>query len=144
MKLTIILETAENDFQGVISHPDFTLLCLGDTMEDLMTSFREQIADLMVYELKDKAEWQGVTIEDIEFDYVATIEGIFDTFDFLKISAVAREVGINESQLRQYASGNKYPSFAIAKKIEQALHRLAQSMLSMQVAELPPTRVAAA
>lgn len=144
MKLTIILETADNDFQGVISHPDFTMLCMGDTMEELMGSFREQIDDLLLHELKDNPNWQGIKVEDIEFEYIATIEGIFDTFHFLKISAVAREVGINESQLRQYASGKKYPSFAIAKKIEQAIHRLGKSMLSMSVAQEPPIRVSAA
>ena len=137
MKLTIILETSDNDFQGVISHPDFSILGMEDSMEALMATFKEQIQGLLDNELKEKAEWQGVKIQDIEFDYVATIEGIFDTFSFLKISAVAREAGINESLLRQYANGIKYPSIPTAQKIERVLHRLAQSMLSMQVAQLP-------
>ena len=144
MKLTIILETADNDFQGVINHPKFTILAMEDSMEELLTSFSNQIQGFMDNELKDDMEWQGVKVGDIAFDYVATVEGIFDTFDFLKISAVAREAGINESQLRQYASGIKYPSIPTAKKIEQALHKLAHSMLSMQVAQLPTSRVQAA
>jgi hypothetical protein len=143
MKLTIILETADNDFQGVISHPSFTILAVEDSMDKLIDTFKEQIQGFLDNECKGLPEWEGIKIEDIEFDYAATVEGLFDTFDFLKISVIARETGINASQLRQYASGIKYPSIATAKKIEQALHRLAQSMLKMQVAQLPPSRVAA-
>ncbi len=143
MKLTIILEREDNELQGVISHPNFTIFAAEDTTDALIATFREQIQGFLDNECKDIPEWQGVKVEDIEFDYVATVEGLFDAFDFLKISAIAKEAGINASLLRQYASGIKYPSMATAKKIEQALHRLAQSMLQMQVAQLPLSRVAA-
>lgn len=143
MKLTIILETAENDFQGIISTDHFTILAAEDSMEALLTTFREQIQGFIDHECKGVAEWQNVNVADIEFDYVATIEGLFDSFPFLKISAVAHEAGINASLLRQYAAGIKYPSIPMAKKIEEAVHRLANLMLNMSVAQLPARAQAA-
>lgn len=142
MKLTIILETGdENDIQGLISNEYFSILEMAESLDALIASFRYQIQDYIEHEGKDKLEWQNVNVADIEFDFVATLDGLFDTFSFLKISTVAKEAGINPSLLRQYASGVKFPSLNVAQKIEQTIHRLAQSMLKMQVTHLSSSRI---
>jgi hypothetical protein len=144
MKLTIILETGDdNDIQGLISNEYFSMLDMAESLDDLIVSFRAQIQDYIEHEGKDKPEWQNVNVADIQFDFVATLEGLFDTFSFLKISTVAKEAGINPSLLRQYTSGVKFPSLSVAQTIEQTIHRLAQSMLQMQVTHLLPSRVTA-
>ena len=80
---------------------------------------------------------QELAFQDVEMPVLT--EGSI----LVKLKAAAlnhRDVWIQKGQ---YA-GIKYPSIPTAKKIEQALHKLAHSMLSMQVAQLPTSRVQAA
>jgi predicted transcriptional regulator len=53
---------------------------------------------------------------------------LFQEFDFLNISKVAKYAGIHAGLLRQYSSGVKHPSLNQAKKIEDTIHRLADEM----------------
>ena len=38
-----------------------------------------------------------------------TLEAFFNKIDELKISSIAKKANLQESLMRQYASGNKYP-----------------------------------
>jgi hypothetical protein len=53
--------------------------------------------------------------------------------DYLKIGSVAEHAGINPGLLRQYASGVKYPSPDQAKKIEDALHHIANELQDVSI-----------
>lgn len=55
-----------------------------------------------------------------------------DMFDAVKISAVAREAGMNPTLLRQYLSGIKQPSREQALRVQDALHRVAKRLLAVQ------------
>ena len=48
-------------------------------------------------------------------------------------SGFARVIGIKESQLNNYASGQKKPRAAQAKKIVNALHRLGNELISIKL-----------
>jgi hypothetical protein len=54
-----------------------------------------------------------------------------ETFEAVKISAVAKEAGMNPTLLRQYLSGIKRPSAEQALKVQNALHRVAQRLLEV-------------
>ena len=62
----------------------------------------------------------------------------FDAFKFVKISEVAKAAKLNPALVRAYGNGDKNPSLAQAQKIEEATHRLAQSLL---MARIVPTTV---
>ncbi|MDO8969945.1 MAG: hypothetical protein Q7U74_04595, partial [Saprospiraceae bacterium] len=55
-----------------------------------------------------------------------------ETFDALKVGSVAKEAGMNPTLLRQYLSGVKHPSPEQAKRVQDALHRVAQRLLEVQ------------
>lgn len=55
-----------------------------------------------------------------------------ETFDVVKVSAVAKEAGMNPTLLRQYLSGIKHPSREQALRVQDALHRVAQRLLEVQ------------
>ncbi len=54
-----------------------------------------------------------------------------ETFEVVKIGAVAKEAGMNPTLLRQYLSGIKHPSTEQALKVQNALHRVAQRLLEV-------------
>lgn len=55
-----------------------------------------------------------------------------ETFDALKVGAVAKEAGMNPTLLRQYLSGVKRPSPEQARRVQDALHRVAQRLLEVR------------
>ena len=58
---------------------------------------------------------------------------MFENFDFLNITKIAKYAEINYGLLRQYSSGVKHPLAAQAKKIESTLHILADEMQQASV-----------
>lgn len=68
--------------------------------------------------------------EDYDFEYVfcdipSLVSGYSDT---INQNSLARIAGMNESQMRQYASGIKKPSRKVLKRIEEGLHRYADDI----------------
>lgn len=55
-----------------------------------------------------------------------------ETFEVVKIGAVAKEAGMNPTLLRQYLSGVKHPSREQALRVQDALHRVAKRLLDVQ------------
>ncbi|AWW32403.1 hypothetical protein DN752_20910 [Echinicola strongylocentroti] len=70
-------------------------------------------------------DFEDVDPDTVEFVYLFDVYALFQRFDFLKISTVAKHAGMNPGLLRQYVSGAKNPSKEQAKRIEDTLHRLA-------------------
>lgn len=65
---------------------------------------------------------------DFEFvfcDIPSLVSGYSDT---INQNSLARIAGMNESQMRQYASGIKKPSRKVLKRIEEGLHRYADDI----------------
>ena len=96
----------------------------------------EQADALDVLELKLKMllqDFESVAPESIVFDIRYDVYSLFEQFDFLNISKVAKYAGIHPGLLRQYASGVKNPSLNQAKKIEETLHKLAGQMQKASV-----------
>jgi hypothetical protein len=53
------------------------------------------------------------------------------SFEVVKVGAVAKEAGMNATLLRQYVSGVKIPSPEQARRVQDALHRVAQRLLQV-------------
>lgn len=58
---------------------------------------------------------------------------LFDYFDWINVSKVAKRIGINSSLLRQYRSGNTYISEKQASKIEHGIHELSKELASVSL-----------
>ncbi len=55
-----------------------------------------------------------------------------ESFAVVKVGAVAKEAGMNATLLRQYVSGVKRPSIEQARRVQDALHRVAQRLLELR------------
>ena len=96
--------------------------------DNLIVEFADDVAQLDKQMKRLLKDFEELDPEAVEFVYLYDVYAIFDRFDFLNISKIAKHAGINPGLLRQYASGVKHPSAAQAKKIEDTIHHLAQEM----------------
>jgi hypothetical protein len=120
--IELIIEKGETGIWGRVNYNDNLISEQAETLDDLESKLKTLLYDF------ENVEPQNVTF-DIQYDVYA----LFEQFDFLNISKVARHAGIHPGLLRQYASGVKHPSLNQAKKIEETLHRLATQMQKASV-----------
>jgi hypothetical protein len=81
--------------------------------------------------IKALADFEG--LENVEFDYFYDMTMFFEKFNFLNQSKVAEMAGINPGLIRQYSSGHKQPSKEQVGKIETAVRKIANQLLSVQL-----------
>ncbi len=55
-----------------------------------------------------------------------------ESFEAVKVSAVAKEAGMNPALLRQNVSGVKHPSPEQSRRVQEALHRVARHLLELR------------
>lgn len=132
-KLDVIVERNDGHFWGRIEDKGFMPTGQGETLEGLLKNIKDSIEDYIKHEGKTDSFWGKINMNSIEFDIHYDLQAFFEEFDFLKITSVAKRAGINESLMRQYATGVKYPSAEQAKKIEDAIHNLARKMEQVSI-----------
>ncbi len=97
-------------------------------MPAVLENLRNLVDDYLAHEGKNHPQWQGVGPADIRFECTYDLTAFFEHFKELKISAIAARAGLNANLLQQYVSGNKRASESQAKKIEAAVHHLANEL----------------
>lgn len=75
-------------------------------------------------------DFEEVEITDFEVSYDLT--SFFEQYP-INISDVAKKSGINPGLMRQYASGNKYPSEERGKEIENAIHEIGRELVKVKL-----------
>ena len=133
MKLTIVLEPGDGETWGRIEAPFILLTTVGNTVEEVTNNLKGLIQDHLDHEGKEQVEWQNVQVKDITFEYVYDLTELFDVLSAVKINSIADLAGINQSLMRQYASGVKYPSPTQAKKIQLAVNQLGKKLMAVSV-----------
>lgn len=120
--IRLIVEGNNGTLWGRVAYDDNLIVEEASTLEELEFKMKSLLAD--IYNLHPDAYSFR-----IEYDLTA----FFDRFDFLKVTKIAEEAGLNGSLVRQYASGKKFPSAKQAEKIEQAVKQLAQRLASVHI-----------
>lgn len=132
-KLEVIIEKSEDHFWGRIENKGFMPTGQGETVPALLQNIKDSIEDYIEHEGKEDKFWSKVDLNNIEFNISYDLEAFFEEFSELKISSIAERAGLNSSLVRQYATGNKYPSADQAKKIEEALHDLGKKLQQVAI-----------
>ena len=128
IKLEVIIEKEKNHFWGRIEDKGFMPTGQGKTIAKLLQNIINCIEDYVDHEGRKDKFWNRITAENVEFQIRYDLQSFFEEFEELKISSIGKRAKLNESLVRQYAAGNKFPSLAQAKKIETALHELGQRL----------------
>ena len=132
--IEVILENKDGLLWGIVENKgNFVATPYGKTKDEVITNLKELITDYQQNEGKKDKFWSKVDVENIEVDISYDLQAFFKEFNELKISSIAEKADLNPSLLRQYASGNKYPSVDQAKKIELAVHALAEKLKNVAI-----------
>ncbi len=133
-KIELIIEWSENHFWGRIEQvKGFMPTGQGRTIAELKKDILDSISDYVEHEGKQDKFWSNLKSNQIQFDLKYDIHTFFKEIDAVKINSIARIAGINESLLRQYASGSKYPSEDQVAKIQKAIKELAKRLSNVKL-----------
>lgn len=122
LKIPLVLEKSDNLFLGRVVYEDNLIV----VEEDDLKTVEAKIIQLL-------KKHHGLMKESFVFKYEYDLSSLFEKFEFLKITTVAKMAGLNDSLLRQYVTGNKNASPAQAKKIENTLHKIAKDLAGIKV-----------
>ncbi len=113
--------TTQN-FEGIVSS-------YGSTMEELKANIADAFADNLEI-AQELGEDYASQYEHVKFTYKLNLKSFFDLVREVKISNIAEKAGINPSLLRRYKLGETASEEQL-KKIETAVHRLGEELLSV-------------
>ncbi|RYY29884.1 MAG: hypothetical protein EOP41_01820 [Sphingobacteriaceae bacterium] len=125
MKMTTLELTIEKGQEGLWGTLNYN--------DNLITGQAETLADLEAQLKATLKDFENIDPANIKFEHTYDVFALFQAFDFLNISKVAKYAEINAGLLRQYAAGVKHPSLKQAKKIEETLHQLASQLQKASV-----------
>ncbi|MBO5387605.1 MAG: type II toxin-antitoxin system HicB family antitoxin [Lachnospiraceae bacterium] len=131
--LNVIIERTENNYSAYLQEVD-GVIAVGKSVAEIKQSLIEAI-DV----LRESCNELGCELpEELQGEYVLNfkmdVRSVLDFYSniFTK-AALERITGINQKQLWHYASGERKPRPEQAVKLENALHKLGEELLSIQL-----------
>jgi hypothetical protein len=129
-KIEIIIEKNDGLLWGrVEGKGDFMPTPFGETTAKVIANLKDLIVDYIKHEGKKDIFWSKIDLNNLRFEFRYDMESYFQEHNYLKISSVADQAGMNPGLVRQYASGVKYPSKEQAAKIRKAIKKIAKELM---------------
>jgi len=131
--LAIIIEKGDNGNYG--AHVPILPGCIseGSTIEEVKTNIKDAIIEHLEA-LEDFNEVpKGIDINNLNIEFRFDLPSFSKAFSWINISALADAAGLNQSLVRQYTSGKKYPSEKQAITLQHAIHNLANDLGRVQL-----------
>lgn len=131
--LKIIIERADSNYSAYIDGID-GIIATGQTVDDIKTNMIEAI-NAFIEECKELGceipeELRG----DYDFNFKMDVKSLLEFYSGIFSKAgLERITGINQKQLWHYASGNRNPRPEQSMKLESALHKLGEELLSISL-----------
>ena len=123
-KVNLIIEKSHDGFWGQIEeYPD--VFCHGKSIKNLEHNCNE------AFELYCQAN--NLKPESLNYEIVVDLTRFFELNDYINISNLAKRIGMNQSLLRQYAKGIKYPGIKQLEKIQKAVHQLGRELIKTKL-----------
>ena len=127
--LQVIIEKVDDGLYGRIEgRKSYLPVTFGKSKSEVLQNLKGLIKDYQKHEKKGDSFWLKLDTENLEFEIVYDLQSFFNEYDFLNASAIARHANMNESLVRQYATGKKHPSVEQAKKLEEVIRKLTKDL----------------
>lgn len=127
MKITAIIEKGDDNFYSIYTEEDLANCGFGGygaTVSEAKEDFMESIQ-----ELREIANEKGKEFpQEIEVEFRYDIPSFFNYFDWINISAFAKQAGINESKMRAYKAGISTASEKSLNKIRKTIKEMCAKM----------------
>lgn len=131
--LNVIIERTENNYSAYIAEVD-GIVATGHSIDEIKANIVNAITIL----LEECQEYGDEIPEELKEEYSLTFK--MDVKSFLDFYAgiftkagLERITGINQKQLWHYASGGRNPRPEQIIKIETALHKLGEELISINL-----------
>jgi hypothetical protein len=130
-KLIIQIGASSDHFGGFAVNCD-GIYGAGDTVESCKSNVLEGLKLLLIN--SDQNSLPEILKGEYEIEYHYDVQSILNYYaNVFTKPALERLTGINQKQLHHYATGLKKPREIQRKKIETALHRLGDELLSIRL-----------
>nr|DAI42912.1 MAG TPA: putative nuclease of the RNAse H fold, HicB family [Caudoviricetes sp.] len=129
--LKIIIERAENNYSAFIDGVD-GIIATGNSVDEIKSNMVSAI-EAYVEECKELGCELPETLKgEYELCFKMDVKSLLDFYSGIFSKAgLERITGINQKQLWHYASGGRNPRPEQAMKLETALHKLGEELLSI-------------
>ena len=128
-KIELVLEKKDGVLWGIVEGKgNFIPTPYGKTRDEVIANLKDLVTDYQKHEGKKDPFWGKIKTADLEITVSYDLQAFFKEFKELKISSIAARAQLNPSLLRQYATGNKFPSDDQVKKIQTAVKDLAKKL----------------
>ncbi len=135
MKITAVVERNENKFYAITSEDVIAGCHFGgygysvqEAKEDFMEGIRESLETA-----REMGKEVTISPEEIEVDYRYDLPSFFNHFDWINISAFARQTGVNESRMRAYKAGLATASEHTLQKILSTVKSMGEALASVSL-----------
>lgn len=116
MKRRLTIEQKQGIFWGRTTEEDNLIVDFANSQEKLIRKISALIKEY------------SNEIGNIEFSVEYDLRSFFEEFSYLKISKLSELSGINDSLMRQYATGQKFPSIKQLIKIQKAIDLISKEL----------------
>ena len=132
-KLNVTIERAENNYSAYIEEVD-GVVATGSTIDEIKTKMLESIEILRETCNEYGDEIPELLKDDYDIEFKLDARSFLNIYsDIFSKSGLEKLTGINQKQLWHYANGKSTPRLAQKVKIESALHRLGQELISLHL-----------
>ena len=130
--IKVYVEKADDGtYWGTTQNVPGSVSAYGNSLEELKNELKQAFNDYLEVAEEAGEDWVD-SLKNIKgFEYVLDIPSFFKLLPQLKISSIAKKAHINESLMRQYATGKANASEKRTKQIEKAFHELGEELLSV-------------
>ena len=134
-KIAVVVEKTEMGYSAYV--PEIPgIITVGDTYNDIKRNIQEALE--LYWEGEDENVLPKAVLNakrnGFEVELQVDMQELFNHFEgILTKSGLAKITGLNQSLVSQYALGLKKPSVKQAKKIESALHNLADQLWAVRL-----------
>jgi predicted RNase H-like HicB family nuclease len=133
MKTTALIEKGKDGTFGIFTpNINSTIIGSGDTVLEAKADFENSVKEIIQFYKEDGIELPE-ELCNIEFEYKWDIASVFDYFNWINASKLAKTLDITPSLMRYYKKKNSYISEMQARKIETGLHRLADELKAVSL-----------
>ena len=131
--LKATIESLESNYSAYIENLD-GVVATGSTIQEIKDNLKSAVAVFVETCQEVGCEVPDIVKGDYQIEFTMDVKSLLSLYQGIFTKAgLERLTGINQKQLWHYANGNSVPRRAQILKIENALHRLGNELLSINL-----------
>jgi len=131
--LKATIESLESNYSAYIENLD-GVVATGSTIQEIKDNLKSAVAVFVETCQEVGCEVPDIVKGDYQIEFTMDVKSLLSLYQGIFTKAgLERLTGINQKQLWHYANGNSVPRRAQIQKIENALHRLGNELLSINL-----------